>query len=265
MATPSLSPTITTDPVDLPQIRQIRLADLRDALTRGIDDFKAMPSHVVFLSLIYTVVGLVLGRLAFGYEVLPLLFPLIGGFALIGPVAALGLYELSRRREQGLSAGWGDAFGVLRSPSIGGIVTLGLLLLLIFGAWIDAAQTIYTRTFGAMIPDSLDTFVTRVLNTPQGWTLIVIGNGIGFLFAVGVLMISVISFPMLLDRKIGAVAAIATSIRAVRRNPGPMAVWGLIVAAALAIGCLPFFVGLAIVMPVLGHSTWHLYRKVVTR
>jgi uncharacterized membrane protein len=265
MATPSLSPTIETTETVLPRIRQIQMADLRDALAQGIDDFKAMPSHVVFLSLIYTVVGLVLGRLAFGYEVLPLLFPLIGGFALIGPVAALGLYELSRRREQGLSAGWGDAFQVLRSPSIGGIVTLGLLLLVIFGAWIDAAETIYTKNFGAMAPDSLDTFVTQVLSTPQGLTLIVIGNGVGFLFAVGVLMISVVSFPMLLDRKVGAVTAIATSIRAVRRNPAPMAAWGLIVAVALAIGCLPFFVGLAVVMPILGHSTWHLYRKLVVR
>ncbi|HVJ55442.1 MAG TPA: DUF2189 domain-containing protein [Aliidongia sp.] len=261
MAVRSLNPGIAES--TLPHIRRIGMADLQDAIARGVDDFRTMPSHVVFLSLIYSVMGLVLGKLAFGYELLPLLFPLVAGFALVGPIAALGLYELSRRREQGLSTSWGDAFGVWRSPSIGGIVTLGILLLLIFGAWMDAAQAIYVLSFGTAEPPSLDGFATQVLTTREGWTLILLGNGAGFLFAVGVLVISVVSFPMLLDRRVSATEAIATSIRAVAVNPGMMVIWGLIVAVSLAIGCLPFFVGLAIVLPVLGHTTWHLYRKMV--
>ena len=247
----------------LPRIHRIGPADLWDALGRGFRDFWAMPTHLVFLGLIYPIVGLVLGRLVVGYDVLPLLFPLVGGFALIGPVAALGIYELSRRRELGLEASWPHAFGVFRSPSIGGIVTAGCLMLALFALWLDAAQWLYAANFGPFPPDSIGSFTDAVLTTSAGWALIVEGNLVGFLFAVLAMALSVISFPMLLDRPVGAMTAIVTSIRAVAANPMAMALWGLIVAAALVLGSLPFFVGLAIVVPVLGHATWHLYRKLV--
>jgi len=256
-----IAPTEHTDA--LPRIHRIGPADLWDALGRGFRDFWAMPSHLVFLSLIYPIVGLVLGRLVVGYDVLPLLFPLVGGFALIGPVAALGIYELSRRRELGLEASWPHAFGVFRSPSIGGIVTAGCLMLALFALWLDAAQWLYTANFGPFPPDSIGSFTEEVLTTSAGWALIVEGNLLGFLFAVLAMALSVISFPMLLDRPVGAMTAIVTSIRAIAANPTTMALWGLIVAGAFVLGSLPFFVGLAIVVPVLGHATWHLYRKLV--
>ena len=246
-----------------PVVRTIRIADLKDALARGIDDFAAMPTHAVFLCLIYPIVGIVLGRLTWGYEVLPLLFPLAAGFALIGPFAAIGLYELSRRREQGLDISWTDAFDVLRSPSAGAIAALGVLLLVIFVLWVAVAQAIYIANFGYQPAASMPDFLRQVLTTPAGWALIVVGNGVGFLFALVALSISVVSFPLLLDRDVGAVEGALTSVRAVAANPVPMATWGLIVAAALVIGSLPLFFGLAVVMPVLGHATWHLYRKVV--
>ena len=106
-------------------------------------------------------------------------------------------------------------------------------------------------------------FIHDVLTTSHGWALIIAGNVIGFIFAAVVLSISVVSFPLLLDRDVGAAVAVQTSIRAVLANPLTMALWGLIVALALVIGSIPLFVGLAIVMPVLGHATWHLYRRVV--
>jgi uncharacterized membrane protein len=247
----------------LPVVRKIGMMDLKDALAKGIDDFRAFPTHVIFLSIIYPIVGLVLARLTLSYDLLPLLFPLAAGFALIGPFAATGLYELSRRRELGLDVSWKDAFGARRSPSIDGILALGALLMVVFLLWIAAAQTIYIANFGYAPAASIPNFLSQVFTTPQGWTMIVIGNAVGFLFALAVLSISVVSFPLLLDRDVGAAVAILTSIRAVRRNPLPMAVWGLIVAALLLIGSLPLFFGLALVMPVLGHSTWHLYRKLV--
>lgn len=248
-----------------PVVHTIGVADLKDALARGIDDFRAMPSHILFLGIIYPLVGLVASRMTFGYSVLPLLFPLVAGLTLLGPLAAIGLYELSRRREQGLDVAWRHAFGVLRSPSIGGLAAVGAVLLGIFILWIGVAHAIYVNTFGIAAPASVWGFVDQVMTTSAGWTLIMLGNAAGFLFAVVVLSISVVSLPMQLDRNVGAATAMATSVRAVAANPAMMALWGLIVAVSLAIGCLPFFIGLAIVMPVLGHATWHLYRKLVER
>ncbi len=217
-----------------PTVRSIGVADLKDALARGLADFSAMPTHAVFLCLIYPIVGLVLARLLLGYDILPLLFPLAAGFALLGPFAAIGFYELSRRREQGLDVSWQDAFDVLRSPSRGAIAALAFLLLVIFAIWIAVAQAIYVANFGYEPAASIPDFLRQVLTTPAGWTLIIVGNGVGFLFAVAVLTISVVSFPLLVDRDVGAVEAVLTSVRAVAANPITMAIWGLIVAGLLA-------------------------------
>jgi len=244
-------------------VRRIDLADIKDALARGFDDFGAHRTDVIFLGVIYPLVGLVLARLAFGYDMLPLLFPLASGFALVGPVAAVGLYEMSRRRAQGVAISWGDAFGVVRSPSFAAIALLGLILLAIFIAWILVADLIYAATLGPAPPASIAGFVQDVFTTPAGWSMIVLGVGVGFVFAVAVLAISVVSFPLLLDRDITLGAAVRTSVRAVSAYPAPMALWGVIVAGGLVIGSIPVLVGLIIVMPVLGHATWHLYRKLV--
>jgi uncharacterized membrane protein len=244
-------------------IRKIGLADLSDALRLGWEDFKAVPSHAIILCVIYPVLGLVLFRMVLGYSVLPLLFPLAAGFTLVGPFAALGLYELSRRRERGEEAAAWHAIDVLRAPSFGAMLALGTLLLALFVTWIAAADAIYIANFGHAPAASISDFARRVLTTPDGWSLIVVGCGVGFLFALVALCVSVVSFPLMLDRHASAVDAIRTSLRAVMKNPFTMAAWGLIVAALLVIGSLPLFVGLAVVLPVLGHATWHLYRKVV--
>lgn len=251
-----------TSPAQL-TVRRIGLADLKDALAKGFDDFYAMPTHAMFLGVIYPIIGLVLARLAFGYSILPLIYPLATGFALVGPFAALGLYELSRRREAGLDTSATHAFDVLQSSSIGAIAALGLLLLLVFGVWLAIADAIYVADFGYAAPASIGQFAHDALFTGAGWNLIIVGNIVGFCFAVLVLTMSVVSFPLMLDRDVGAAVALLTSIRVVLKNPLTMAVWGLIVAGLLVIGSLPFFLGLTVVVPVLGHATWHLYRKVV--
>jgi uncharacterized membrane protein len=246
-----------------PSIRTISLSDLHQALRQGWEDFKAVPSHAIFLCMIYPVLGLILARAVLGASVLPLLFPLAAGFALIGPFAALPLYELSRRREAGLEASAWDAFEVLRSPSFGAMLGLGTLLLALFVTWVATAQAIYITVFGYEGASGVRDFITRVLTTPQGWWLIVVGCGIGFLFALVALCISVISFPLMLDRHASASEAMVTSLRVAAKNPLPIAAWGLIVAALLIVGSVPFFLGLAVVIPLLGHATWHLYRKAV--
>lgn len=244
-------------------VRRIGLADLREVLRLGWDDFQAMPSHAIVVCVIYPVLGLVLFRMVLGHSVLPLLFPLAAGFALIGPFAAIGLYELSRRRERGEEVDAWDAIKVLRAPSFGAMLELGVLLLVLFGAWIGVANAIYVTIFGHAPAASIPDFATRVLTTSEGWSLIIVGCGVGFLFAVVALCVSVVSFPLMLDRHATAIDAIRTSLRAVAANPVAMAGWGLIVAALLVIGSLPLFVGLAVVLPVLGHATWHLYRRLV--
>lgn len=249
----------------LPAVRRIEVADLRDVLAKGLDDFRTFRTDVIFICVIYPVVGIILAAFAFRNDMLPLLFPLGSGFALVGPIAAVGLYEMSRRREQGLAASWMDGFGMVRSPSFGALVMLGLVMLTIFLIWLLAAQTIYVFTLGPEPPSSITGFARDVLTTGAGWALIVVGMGVGFAFALVVLTVSVVSFPMLLDRDVGLGVAIATSVRAVAANPRPMAVWGMIVAGSLAIGSIPLLLGLIVVIPVLGHATWHLYRKLVPR
>jgi uncharacterized membrane protein len=259
----SLSGSEESRNAPLPAVYRIKVTDLRDAVVRGFDDFGAYRTDVIFLCLIYPLVGISLALLTFGYETVPLLFPLASGFALVGPVAAVGLYEMSRRREQGIPITWADAFGAINSPAFGAILVLGLALLAIFLLWLLAANVIYELTLGPEPPASIAAFVRDVFTTRAGWAMIAVGVGVGLLFALLVLAISVVSFPLLLDRDVGLRTAVLTSISAVTANPGPMAVWGLIVAGGLVIGSIPAFLGLIIAMPVLGHATWHLYRKVV--
>lgn len=246
------------------RINKISVADLGEVITKGFSDFGACRSDVVFLCIIYPLAGLVLARMAFGYDMLPLLFPLVSGFALLGPLAAVGLYEISRRRERGEEVRWRDAFGVLAAPGISSIIALGGILLVTFFFWMVCAWVIYLVTLGPEAPASAGAFLNDVLTTLPGWIMIILGCGVGFCFALLVLMISVVSFPLLLDHKVGVGVAISASIQSVLTNPVPMAVWGLIVAGGLLLGALPALVGLIVVMPVLGHATWHLYRKVVS-
>jgi uncharacterized membrane protein len=249
----------------VPAIRKITVDDLKDVLAKGLADFGAYRTDVIFLCVIYPVLGILIAYGAFGYDMVPMIFPLAAGFVLLGPVAALGLYEMSRRREQGEVVSWMDAFHVFRSPRFGAILVLSCLLAGLFLLWQGAAYGIYAMTLGPNPPESVGGFIRDVFTTGAGWTMIIAGMAVGFLFALAVLMIAVVSFPMLLDRDVGLMTAVATSIRAVVANPVPMAVWGLIVAGGLVLGTIPALIGLAIVIPVLGHATWHLYRKVVAR
>ncbi|HZZ33723.1 MAG TPA: DUF2189 domain-containing protein [Phenylobacterium sp.] len=247
----------------VPQVRRIGVADLGDALRKGVQDLGALRDDILFIGIIYPVAGLLMARLAFSYDLLPMLFPLASGFAIIGPVAAVGLYEMSRRRELGEQVTWLDAFGVLRSPALGSIIGLGVILLALFGLWLGVAYELNLLTLGSAPPPTILAFSHNVFWTQQGATLIAAGLGIGFLFAAFAFAISVVSVPLLLDRDVGLWTAIKTSLRAVAANPGTMILWGLIVAGALVLGSIPALVGLIFAVPVLGHASWHLYRKVV--
>lgn len=244
-------------------IRDLEISDLSDALRKGAQDFVALRTDVMFIVLIYPAIGLLLTWFAVNREMLPLLFPLITGFALLGPVAAVGLYEMSRRHEKGLKTGWGDAFRVIGSPSFVPIVVLGFFLAVLFISWMLVAYAIYSVTLGPAPPVSALSFINDVVTTPTGWAMLIAGTAIGFGFAMVVLAVSLVSFPLLIDRQTGVVNAVRTSVQITRQNPVPVALWGAIVVALLAAGVLTLFVGLIFVLPLLGHATWHLYRRAV--
>jgi uncharacterized membrane protein len=244
-------------------IRRIGVADIRYALAKGFEDFSADPTHYLFLCVLYPLVGLFLARLVFGYEVVSLVYPLLTGFALVGPVAAIGIYEMSRRREAGEDVHWWQVFDVLRSPAIGAVVKLVFALAVIFVLWLVVAEAIYLLTLGSEPLGSAGEFLNTLFTTSAGWTLIVVGNLVGFLFAVLVLTTTVVSFQMLVDRQVTAEVAIRTSVQAARTNPVTIALWGLTIAVILAIASIPLLLGLAVALPVLGHASWHMYRRLV--
>jgi uncharacterized membrane protein len=247
----------------MPAVRRITTDDVWLSLREGFADFEAYRSDVIFLCATYAVIGLVLARLALGTDFLPLLFPLASGFAIIGPLAAVGLYEMSRLREEGHEVSWVNAFDVLKAPELGAITVLGLALIAVFLAWLGAAWAIMALTLGTNPSTDLAPFLSAVFFTGPGIAMIVAGMAVGFCFALFAMMLSVVSFPLLVDRDVGLDTAIKTSFRAVLDNPKPMALWGALVAGILALGSAFAFVGLMVSVPVLAHATWHLYKKLV--
>ncbi|MGX1785669.1 DUF2189 domain-containing protein [Bosea sp. NPDC055332] len=252
-------------PPDALPVNEIGIADIKDALRQGYSDFMAQPSHLLFIALIYPIAGVLLAHLTVSYNIFPLLFPLASGFALLGPFAAIGLYEISRRRELGMDTSWKHALDVVHSPGIGQIALLGGLLTGVFLTWLFSAWIIYRWLMGDAPLDSFASFMTPLLTTVNGWTLIILGNALGMLFAILVFSMTVISFPLMLDRHVDVGTAVKTSMAAVEKNPRVMLYWALTITALLVLGSLPVLVGLIIVMPVLGHASWHFYRKVVPR
>jgi cytochrome c oxidase subunit 2 len=252
-------------------VSRITVADLREVLVKGFDDFGAYRTDIIFLIVIYPIISLVIGAAALHHELIPLLFPLASGSLIMGPFVGVFLYEMSRRRELNLQRhhednhSWANALSVLRSRNLGAIMLLGAILVAMYLVWVAVAWWLYRTISGPQPLYSVGRFVQDLFLTEAGWWLIGAGCGLGFLFAALTLVITVVSFPLLLDREVGLVTAVSTSIRAAAANPIPIGAWGLVVGAGLVIGAIPLFIGLVVVMPVLCHATWHLYRKLVPR
>ena len=252
-------------------VSRITVGDLKQVLAKGFDDFMAYRTDIIFLIVVYPIISLLVIAASFRYELIPLVFPIVSGSAILGPFAGLFLYEMSRRREVNLQRhhidnhSWANALSVARARNFGKIMMLGMLLVVMYLLWLVCAWGLYQATQGSTTAESVGRFVHDLFLTQGGWWLIIVGCGVGFLFAVAALVTTVVAFPLLLDRDVGLGTAVLTSIRAARANPVPIAAWGLIVAGGLILGAIPLFIGLVIVMPVLCHATWHLYRKLVPR
>jgi uncharacterized membrane protein len=252
-------------------VSRITVADLKEVLAKGFDDFMAYRTDIIFLIAVYPIISLIVIAASFRYELIPLVFPIVSGSAILGPFVGVFLYEMSRRRELNLhrhhidNHSWVNALSVARARNFGSIMTLGMLLVAMYLLWLVCAWGIYQATQGPTTAETAGRFIHDLFLTQAGWWLIIVGCGVGFLFAVVALVTTVVAFPLLLDRDVGLGTAVLTSIRAARANPVPVAAWGMIVAGGLILGTIPLAIGLVIVMPVLCHATWHLYRKLVPR
>jgi uncharacterized membrane protein len=245
------------------EVRQIHASDLRAALAEGWADFREKRGDILIVGFIYPLIGLLVAA-----------FPICAGLSLLGPAVAVGFYELARRRERGEQSDWShflDAFD--RHGSSIAIATL--LLAVVFAAWLSVAWLLYTATFGTGTyymwsvnhgeTVALQDFVSRLFTTRDGWTLILVGNLAGACFAILVLAMSIVTFPMLVDRNVDVPTALGVSLRAFAANWRVLLGWGAIVGALLVLGSIPAFVGLAVVLPLLGYATWHLYTRIVPR
>lgn len=248
-----------------PRVRRIAQADLKWALDEGWKDFKAKRGDILVLAVLYPLIGFIAAVMFLNDALFPLFFPVVAGLSVMGPAVAAGYYEIARRREQGLDSSWLHFFDPMRGRSRSGLVFLTLMLAGIFVAWLAAAYAIYAVTVGASTPMTAGNALERIFTTPEGWAMLIAGNLVGLGFAVVTLVLTLVSFPMVVDRPVDAVTAVDTSIRAVKLNPATTAAWGLRVAVLLVLGALPVFIGLAVVLPVLGYATWHLYTRLVER
>lgn len=248
-----------------PEVRRIDGADLDWALAEGWRDFKAKRGDVLVIAVLYPLIALIAAAVTLNDRLAPLFFPLVSGLSIMGPAVAAGFYELARRREQGLDSSWGHFFDPMKGRSRTPLVMLTLGLAVLFVAWQVAAWVIYSATLGLKPPSGLAEFFGRLFTTPEGWAMVIVGNLVGFVFAALTLVLTVASFPMVVDRPVDAGQAVGASVRAVSRNPTTIARWGLRVAGLLALGCLPLFLGLPVILPVLGYATWHLYTRLIAR
>ena len=265
MGTQTLAPNAQQSASASIPVRKVTAADLSWALRSGWQDFMAMRGDLLFVGILYPVIGLAAAVMTTNGPLMPFFLPIVAGVGLLGPIAAIGFYELARRREDGRESGWRHFLDVRKRPAAEDLGMVGSLLLGLFALWLLAAGALYVALFGWATPTSITSFIGTILTSPRGWALIVAGAAVGAVFGWLVLALSVASMPLLVDCDVGAAKAVSASWRAAHANAGVMTRWGLTVAALLVLGSIPLFVGLAAVLPWLGYSTWHLYTRLIDR
>ncbi|PNG27266.1 DUF2189 domain-containing protein [Methylocella silvestris] len=245
-------------------VRSISTDDVFDALKQGWRDFKNAPVYGLVFGAIFALGGIAIAAWAYERGLSYLMYPAIIGFAMIGPFAAVGLYEVSRLQERGQRPSWGAIARTLVAQGGAELAWMAFVTLFIFMAWIYAAQMLVAIFFGLRAFSTLSGFLALMATTPEGWLFLIVGNLLGAATLFAVFSLTVVSVPLLLDREVDFVTAMITSLRAVAASPGPMLIWAAIVFATLLIAALPAFLGLLVAVPVLSFATWRLYRMIVT-
>jgi uncharacterized membrane protein len=249
---------IPAEPSPLPEIGRVTVPELLAALRAGARDFRAAPVFGVFFSAFYVAVGLALTVIGAGTFVWTLVLAL--GFPLVAPFAAVGLYEVSRRLEAGDPLDWGGILGVVAREKDRQIPWIGAILVLVFLFWSFFAHMLFALFMGLSTLTNISSSWESLL-TPTGLTMVAVQVAVGAAVAFLVFSLTVVSLPLLLEREVDFVTAMILSIKTVGRNLPVMLLWAAIIAGILFVGMIPYFLGLFVVLPILGHATWHLYRR----
>lgn len=245
-----------------PVVRPVTIQDIAEALVQGLRDFQAAPFYGLAFGAFYAAGGVlvVLSVTALGMSYLA--YPLAAGFALIGPFVAIGLYEISRRLEAGQPPSLHAVFAVMTNRAE--IAWMAFVTLFIFIAWMYQVRLLMALFLGLNVSySSLQQFIQVVLTTNEGLVFLAVGNLVGAALSLLLFSLTVVSFPLLLERDVDFVTAMITSVRAVVASPLPMIGWAAVIVVLLILSAMPFFLGLLVTLPVLGHATWHLYRRIV--
>lgn len=247
----------------IPEVNSLTVNDLKECLYKGFEDFRTAPAFGLFFGSIYAFIGIFIFQSLFVWEKAWLMYPMLIGFPLIGPFIAVGLYEVSRRIEQQQPLSWNKILSVVWQQSGRELHWMAFVVLFIFWIWMYQVRLLIALILGRMSFASLTEFMEIITTTTEGIMFIVIGHVVGAFFAMVLFSTTVISFPILLERELDVISAMITSFKTVSASPVVMLGWGVFVTLAVMISFIPMFLGLLFVLPILGHTTWHIYKKAI--
>lgn len=256
------SPPVTrrSDPT---RVNPVSFNAIVDALAAGMQDFRTAPRFGIFFGAVYSFGGILVVLTAAALKIGYLSYPLAIAFGMIGPFAAVGLYEVSRRLEDGKPLDWSGVLGVIWAQRRRELAWMAFVVLFVQIMWMYQVRLLLALFLGFQSFASFGEFLQVIVTTPEGITFLIVGNLVGAALSLILFSLTVVSFPMLLDRDVDFITAMITSVRSVVTSPKPMIGWALIVTVTLVLSMLPLFLGLLVTLPVLGHTTWHLYRRLV--
>ncbi len=257
--------SIAYEPPRLPAVREVTFADLRAALAAGWSDFIGAPAFGLFFGGIYTLGGLLILAFLTVLKAPWMIIPVAVGFPLLGPFVAVGLYEVSRRRLAGEPLKWKPILSVVIQQRNRQLGWTAFIVLFIFWIWIYQVRLLIALFLQSQNFSSIDGFITVLTTTQSGLTFLAVGTCVGAVLAFVLYATTVITMPLLLDRDIDFISAMIVSFKTIQRSPRTMIAWGAFIAVLTLIALAPAFLGLLIVLPVLGHATWHLYVRAVDR
>ena len=247
----------------MPKVHALTAGDIRAAFNQGYADFLRAPLFGFFFSGVYVIGGLLIAQSLLVWDMSWMIYPVAIGFPLIAPFAAVGLYEVSRRLSTGEPLAWNEILSVIRLQSKRELAFMAFVVLFIFWIWMYQVRLLIALILGRMSFATWESFTQTLFTTPEGWTFLIVGHVVGAVLALALFSITVVSIPMLLDRNVDFVTAMITSVKAVAASPVVMLGWGVVVTLMVIAAMIPVFLGLLIALPVLGHTTWHIYKKAV--